>query len=259
MIATMRSWVLALLTLCACGDVNKAPPDARPLDAYQPDAAFSCGTGEMVCGGACANVMTSSQHCGGCATQCSPTQVCGAGTCRQPTTCNEVRSIYPGAPSGAYPVGAPGTFYCDFANGKTYDDFRIYDFSQVPTGFTVARATDFQNPAFASAFVWFYNRYGGIRSYMTFSSMNCCFTTVAGSRILFGGSLWFPGLGTTDACNIAGGYVTDTAYTISPTQGTGFLLSLPPDYFTTHPATEAANCSDSTNPAIFFKRRDSLD
>src|SRR5512143_1790942 len=139
MILDMRSWVLALI-LCACGDVNKAPPDAPSTDAYQPDAPASCGGGEMLCAGACANVMTSDQHCGSCDTQCAPNQARSSGMCvAVGIDCARIKLLNPAAAEGVYTNPNNGVqFYCNMTTTPptTYYELGFGQFNTTYAGFT---------------------------------------------------------------------------------------------------------------------------
>src|SRR6185503_2981426 len=124
-VGVMRSFVVAVALLaCACGDVLKIP-DAAVIDARSPDAPkeVSCGTGEMVCNGSCANLMTSELYCGNCTTQCSPTQGCLNGSCVPANTgCQRVKDLDPAATDGTFRnPNTGGIFYCDFTARKQYE------------------------------------------------------------------------------------------------------------------------------------------
>jgi hypothetical protein len=262
----MRSWVLALLTLAACGDVNKAPPDAPPLDAYQPDSAFSCGAGEMVCGGVCADVMTSSEHCGGCDTQCSPIELCTAGACAQPTTCNQVRKLNPGVPNGTYPVGAPGKFYCDFTNNMTYVTFGLGRHDMTYTDFVLMASTDFNDPAIRAAFIGLYNAQGGIVNIdIGFNGDNCCFRPAdavgaAGDLLLGGAGHFVYPAHTASAAFQCGGPYTDPVYRMYINSSLEYSpVPLPANYFDTHVASVGTDCSGTMYPGVFMKRHPGLD
>lgn len=250
----MRSWWLAI-TLCACGDVNNAGP-AIP-DAYAPDAPveLGCSEGESECSGTCANLMTDDLHCGSCNNHCSPLQGCLDGNCvDKASRCTSIRLWDPQAKDGLYfnpNLGVP--VYCDFTNGITYEDFRFNPYTVTPSGYSLARATNFQNAQFADAFIGFYNYYKGVRASSTFDIGNCCITTVAGSRLTAGGALTFPGIGTQNGCTFS--MTANAVYTISRNQSTGYSEMLPENFFTVNPPGEMASCADSTNPAIYFKRR----
>ena len=248
------------LGLAACGDVNVIPDAAVP-DAYQHDAANDpmCGADEMACSGLCANVMTSETYCGNCTTSCAPNQGCVAGACVPNfTNCARIKEVDPAAADGLYTNPNTGVFfYCDFAGSNTYDDFRLGVFSTTPAGYTLARATDFQDPVFASAFIAFFNRLGGLRANATFTAGNCCMTTIAGSRLQFGAQFVFPGVGTA-ATSCAFNFTVDAVYTLSRNQSSMYISVLPPDYFTVNAPGELAGCTDGTNPAIFYKRRAGL-
>jgi hypothetical protein len=257
----MRSFVVAVALLaCACGDVLKVP-DAQTIDVLVPDSSSTCQANEMACNSTCANLMTSELFCGNCNTQCASTEGCLAGSCVPANTnCQRVKDLDATAPDALYRNPNNGTvFFCDFTNNQTYDDFRIAQFDVAPpAGYTLARATDFANPIFASAFIGFFNTFGGVRALTTFTVGNCCFTTIAGQRLQFGaGSFVFPGVGTGNvSCTFS--IAANTVYTVSRTQTGGYVSVLPDDFFSVNAPVEAAGCSDGTNPAYFYKRRAGL-
>jgi hypothetical protein len=254
----MRSFVVALALLaCACGDVQKLT-DAGGIDAYVPDTATppTCGTGEMVCNGACENVMTSDVFCGNCTTQCTPTQGCLNGSCvDKASKCSSVRLWDPQAGDGVYYNPNTGVnMYCGFTDNQTIDDIMIWPYTNSPpSGYILMRATDFNDPVVRKAFIALYNAQGGIRSYSTWSSSNCCYSTVGGNDIYFGGQLFYPATGTMDACNIGSGYIGGSYYTFSR-QGIEFFATLPDDFFAVRPPSEMATCMDGANPGFFMKR-----
>ncbi|HEY5921754.1 MAG TPA: hypothetical protein VIV11_08790 [Kofleriaceae bacterium] len=259
----MRSlWWLAF-ALIACGDVQKVPDAAIP-DAFEPDAppnALMCGTGEMACNGSCANVMTSDLYCGNCNTQCSPTQGCLNGTCvDKASRCTSIRLWDPAAPDGVYYNPNTGVnMYCDFTAGITYDDITMYRFDVTPaTGYTIVRSTDFANASFAKAFIGLYNKQKGIRSFATYTSGNCCFSTTGGLDHHFAGAYIYPGIGTMVACGPPEGYIGGRFYTLAKFNQANADETLPDNYFTVNPPTEVALCSEAQNPAWWMKRRFTL-
>jgi hypothetical protein len=211
------------------------------------------------CNGSCVDLMTSELYCGNCNTQCTPTQACLAGTCVPAnTSCSRVRELDPGAPDGVYVNTNNGNaFYCDFTQQRTYDDFRISAFSTTPTGYTVVRASDLADASFAKAFIALFNHFHGVRAYSAFTAGNCCITTVSGQRLKLGATFAFPGQGTT-ATDCTFSYAAGAVYTLSRTQTSMYLDKLPDNFFTTNPPTEGTRCSESTNPAYFVKRRNTL-
>lgn len=104
-------------------------------------SASSTSTGDPTCFGEKANcdkdptngcetnILTSVEHCGGCAKPC-PTGVCAAGTCILAPSCNALHVAKPSLGSGAYPIDTDGagtlppiTVYCDMTTeggGWTY-------------------------------------------------------------------------------------------------------------------------------------------
>lgn len=255
----MRTWWLAI-ALCACGDVS-LNPDAAVPDAYEPDASveLTCEPGESQCSGVCADLKTDDLHCGACNNQCTPLQGCLDGACvDKASRCTSIRLWDPQAPDGLYfnpNTGAP--VYCDFTNGRTYEDFRVGQYNVVQSGYNIARASDFAGPQFADAFIKFFNYYKGIRGNQTFSVGNCCVAAGVNSFLRLGANYMFLGSSVT-AGNCVFNYAVNALYTLSRTQATGYMDTLPDDFFVVYPVTETAGCMDNNNPAIFFKRRNSL-
>jgi hypothetical protein len=243
MIIRMLRWTF-VIALAGCGQVTGEKLDAAlvvPKDAA-PDA-FSCPTGETACATAC---------CSGA------TQVCQANVCQPAnSTCNRVRLGDPAAPDGFYTNPNDNTtIYCDFTNSKTYEGFLVNVYTTTPPGYTLARATDFQDAGFQKAFIAFYNRDGGIKSFSTFNAGNCCYTTVTPNRFFLNGTVMFIGQGASSRCGMQ--ITAGQAYTMG--EGNTFLAApFAANFFTTRPVTEASGCSDDSNPAFYFKRRDGLD
>lgn len=163
------------------------------------------------------------------------------------------------AADGLYPnpdVGATGNIYCDFTNGKTYLDFTLDAINTPPPGYFTLRSTDLAQPAFAKAFIAFFNANHGVIANRDFAAGNCCLSTISNSRLQLAAAFTFAAAPATQSCAFA--YVKGTAYTLSRTQGNGFIDQLPATYFTDFPPSEAAGCSEGTNPTFFYRRLDSL-
>jgi hypothetical protein len=79
-----------------------------------------CAMGQTRCGDACVDTASDARHCGACGRACGTDERCALGACRLPRTCDDLLSIAPGTPSGAYlldpdaegPV-APFRVFCD--------------------------------------------------------------------------------------------------------------------------------------------------
>jgi hypothetical protein len=256
----MRSFVVAVAVFaCACGDVLKVP-DAGPIDAFVPDSppGPTCQASEMLCGATCANLMSNDLYCGNCNTQCSPTQGCFNGSCvDKASKCASIRLWNPAAPDGVYFNPNTGTeMYCDFTNNMTYDEFKMARFDSAPTGLTVMRAGEFANAGFQKAFIGMYNELKGVRAAYSFNPTNCCVTTIAGLRLYVNGSVTFAGVAGATSCTFA--YTQGLIYGFTANLGLGIPATLPADFFTVNPPSEAANCADGANPAFYYKRHAGL-
>ena len=240
---------------CACGDVLKTP-DAQLIDAVTPDTPADpmCQSGEMVCGGVCANVMTSDVHCGNCTTQCAPSQSCMAGSCVDRfVDCKAVKMANPSATDGVYSNGTTNTsFYCAYTTNTQYD-FRVNSYLQTPAGgYSVVRATDFNDANFVRAFIGIYNADAGFKAVDAFTPNNCCMSVAAGTRYEFGAQILFTGIGTSSYCNTA---ISPGMFITFGRNGASYGGTLPSNYFTSFPATEATGiCSDGNNAAFYVKR-----
>jgi hypothetical protein len=249
----MRSFVVVAVTMFvgACGDVQKVP-DAQVIDAYAPDspgAGPNCGPGEMVCNGACANVMTSELYCGNCTTQCSPTQGCLAGACVPAnTSCQRVKELDPDAADGAYrnPNNSQ-VFACDFTLRKQYE-FGLGQYNVGYGGYTIMTVASF-DASTKAAFIAYYNLVGGFPTIAPFTSGLCCVTQPNNNELNFGGTYLSLAQNGVNTCNIN----YNGIYQIMRGQQTVYAPPLAPDFFTTNPVTEAASCGDTNNIGFFFK------
>jgi Fibrinogen beta and gamma chains, C-terminal globular domain/Stigma-specific protein, Stig1 len=66
------------------------------------------------------NLTRDDTNCGACGVLCAPGERCDVGGCRLPRSCDDLRALAPGAPSGAYTIDvdgagtlAPFSVYCD--------------------------------------------------------------------------------------------------------------------------------------------------
>jgi len=212
-----------------------------------------CGTGEMVCDGVCANVMTSDVHCGNCTTECAPTQSCMAGSCVDRfVDCKAVRMANPAAPDGVYSNATTNTsFYCAYGVNTQYD-FRVNSYLTTPSGYSVVRATDFNDVNFVRAFIGTYNIDAGFKAVDAFTPSNCCMSLLAGTRYQFGAQILFTGIGTSSYCNQA---IAPNTFITFGRNGANFGGTLPANYFATNPVTEVTGtCSDGNNAAFYVKR-----
>lgn len=255
------SWWLAV-ALLGCGDENKIP-DAGVPDAYQHDAPEvpSCAPGETTCNASCADLMTSEQYCGDCDTRCAQNFACVAGSCVSAnTSCARVREVDPQAPDGAYQNPNDGRwFYCDFAAGVTIDEIFVSPYTAAPAaGYEVAHAATFADPIFVKAFVAMYNQNGGHRAKVSFQTTDCCMGPAVGARYRFAGEKLYTATAPVGIfCNQL--ISANTHVLFAPGGDAPEDAPLPADYFTTHPVTEGADCSDGGNAAWWFRRRNTLD
>lgn len=256
----MRSlwWAIAL---AACGDVQKVP-DAAVVDAYQPDSPkeVTCGPGETVCNGVCANLMTDELYCGNCNTQCSPTQACVNSTCIPAnTSCSRVREIDPNAPDGIYRNPNTGLeFFCDFTNGKTIDGLFMGQYNATYNGYALVTYEQLTDPMYQAVFIALYNQQSGMPLITQWMSTNCCFSTVGGMEFFFGGSYLYPSTGSGYACSPTPAYTGGPWRVYQFTKGTVMNPPLQDDFFTTNPVTQLDQCGDGANPGMFWRVRNSL-
>jgi hypothetical protein len=249
----MRSFVVAAVALlaCACGDVLKAT-DVGVIDAYVPDSPVEppmCGAGEMVCNGACANVMNSELYCGNCTTQCSPTQGCLNGACVPAnTSCSRVKELDPTVVDGAFRNPNNSTvFYCDFTARKQYE-FGIGQYNLGYFQYTILSFGSF-DAVTQKAFVGVYNLLGGFQTISTFTSGLCCITQPDNLELFFGGTYLSLAQNGVNACNVA----YNGIYQLMRGQSTVYTPPLPDDFFTTNPVSAAAQCGDTNNIGLFVK------
>lgn len=122
--------------------------DAGDRDAGERDAAdaSTCVSAETgLCGDRCVDLATDPDHCGACDTPCSASQTCGGGKCIAPTSCKELLSLWPGAPTGPHSLlidGARLPAYCDM----TTDGGGFTLVFRVNAGLTGDPYTLFTNP-----------------------------------------------------------------------------------------------------------------
>lgn len=250
----MRSFVVAAVALfaCGCGDVLKAT-DAGVADAYVPDSPVEppmCGAGEMVCNGACANVMNSELYCGSCTTQCSPTQGCLNGTCVPAnTSCSRVKELDPAVTDGAFRNPNNSTvFYCDFTARKQYE-FGVGQYNVGYFQYTIMTSASF-DAATQKAFLGYYNLIGGVPAIGSFTVGLCCVTQPNNNELYFGGA--YMSLAQ-NGSNVCGSYTAATIYQLMFQQMTVYAPPLADNFFTTNPVSEGQTCGDSNNIGLFVK------
>lgn len=236
-----KPWVL-LACLAACGQVEKASHDAaidsaRAIDAA-PDA-FTCPAMETVCATSC----------------CTMSEGCSNNTCIDATaSCVNIKLLNPNAPSGPYIHSADNAqFFCDMSQTTPvqYEGLALAPFNGSFPGYSIIDAAQLQNPVIQQAFIWAFNKQGGMTALQSYLPPNVCATVSAGQRLLFGGSLMFPSQGQTQTSNLMAGMqygqelISSSTFIVAP---------LPPNFFTTYPASQGTGCSDGNNPGFWFQK-----
>ncbi|HUJ61451.1 MAG TPA: hypothetical protein VLX92_23260 [Kofleriaceae bacterium] len=262
-----RAWlVLALVT--GCGQVNKVRPDARAgsdqMDARPIDALACTGSDMMLCDQQCIDTSSDDNHCGTCTTSCSAQQGCFQSSCIDATaSCQAILELDPGAQSGPYTHVADGSqFYCDMTKGLNggpppiqYDRLAMGQYNASYPGYSIIDASVLGDAGAQQAFVFLFDRDGGIPALATWTATNVCITTTAagGTRLTFGNSLLFPG----QAGMTVAAYTANALYTPALVNLTPELFPAPPlpaTFFQSYPPSSEANCADGANPALFFQR-----
>lgn len=254
----MRCWVLAF-ALLGCGDVSLVP-DAGPPDAYQPDspAIPMCAAGETVCNGAtCADTMSDELNCGGCNTQCAPTQSCEAGTCTPITTCKQVRGRDPQAIDGAYYTPSNTLFYCDFTNNVDYQALALGNHTATYPDYELMNAADLATPSVQQAFLAVFNAQGGLLNLEPgFTSSNCCMKvgdSGAGQVLALGGSIVFPAQ--VGANSFACGQFNESRFRFYLSGFSEYqAMPMSPSFFSTRAPSVIAGCADDNNPGLFVRK-----
>jgi hypothetical protein len=252
------------LVVCflGCGQVEKAGHDATidspavAIDAA-PDA-FTCQGTLMACGNACFDLTTDNNHCGMCTKMCLSNEGCSAGSCIDATaSCLNIKALNPNAPSGPYIHSTDNAqFFCDMSKPTPvqYDALAMGRYNATYTGYSIINAAQLTDPVIQQAFIWAFNKQNGMPALETWSPGNVCATAspAGGSRLEFAASLLFPSQGMTQTNMLTAGalYGEDLV-----NHGPTFMIApLATSFFTTYPPSEAANCADSNNPALFFKK-----
>lgn len=244
--------------LAACGRVENAGIDANTIDAA-PDALV-CTAPEMLCGSACLDVTTDNNHCGSCTKQCLSNEGCVASTCIDATaSCMNIQMLNPDAASGPYTHTADNTtFFCDMRKSPAvqYDRLAMGRYNGTYAGYSIVDSTQLQDATIQAAFIYWFNRQGGMPALETWTAGNVCTTsaTTGVKRLQFGASLLFPAQGTTDP----------STFTINSLYSEELVNKQPPifmvapianNFFQTNPPTDiATQCNDSDNPALYFKK-----
>lgn len=248
----MRTGVLAVALLVGCGQVDKGPFDAPSPDAYQPDAPATCSGGQMLCGTACEDVMSSAAHCGNCDTQCNALEGCVAGACVIATrSCATIKALDPNAVSALYTNGQTGEFfYCDMTAKVQYSKLSYFvKPGTLPTGANIMTPADFDASGKA-AFAALYNRQGGLVATNVSGIQNCCIMTGPNNALRIGAQQVLPGQGGATACLAA--MMGTYQFTVN---GVFVGAPLPAGYFDLNPVTElAGGCSENVNPVWIWTK-----
>lgn len=250
---------MAAALAAGCGNVVKSE---RAIDAGLPDA-LTCATPESACGGACIDVTSSSENCGACGQSCTAgRETCTAGHCiDQYTSCANIHTVFPSAPSGFYTLIDSTVLYCDVPSGIAYQSLVMAKWDAGPTGYTIVSAADLQNASEQTAFIQLYNNQGGLTVPTTFVSGNCCFKndTTTTSMLDIQADPVLPSAAGATQCSPQGGYVVGTTYQfmIHLSATPSFVTNMPPNFFATNPATASSTtiqqCGVANNPAVFWK------
>ncbi|CAN5555426.1 hypothetical protein BH11MYX1_BH11MYX1_04880 [soil metagenome] len=250
---------MAAALAAGCGNVVKSE---RAVDASLSDA-LACTAPENACGGACVNITSSSENCGACGQSCTAgRETCTAGHCvDQFTSCANIHTVFPSAPSGFYTLIDSTVLYCDVPSGIAYQSLVMGAYATTPIGYTMISATDLQDSGKQGAFVALYNQQGGLTVPTAFTSSVCCFkndATSASTMLFLRGSYLYPAAGGMSQCNQAGGYVVGTTYQLDilPDDFANHLFATAPldaAFFTVNPATSGTSCGVGTNPSLFWK------
>ncbi len=246
-------WIAAALA-AGCGNVAKTE---RPIDAGLADAV-SCTAPELACDGTCVDVTSSNEHCGDCATTCATGSTCMTGHCVDNIkTCAQIHQVNDQAASGFYTLVDSTLVYCDMTTMIGYSTLVMAQFDAPPTGFTQVTAADLQDASKQAAFIQVYNNQGGLKVQTSWVSGNCCLKDDASNAMMLflAGKDVYPSAAGVSMCSPSAGYLVGTTYqlTESPEAMPVYVSNMATNFFTTYPATAAAGCSVSTNPALFWK------
>jgi hypothetical protein len=163
--------------------------------------------------------------------------------------------VDPNATSGMYTHQADGTqFFCDMGSTVVqYDELKYGAYNSNPAGYTLITGATLATAIGQQAFIGLFNYQLGIPVIAAFTSGNVCVTTSTGGgqRLYLNGSVVFGGQNGTSQSNYQAGmlytlYLTGNATTPTP--------PMPANYFTVNPPTDAVNCGDTNNPALWFKK-----
>jgi hypothetical protein len=178
-----------------------------------------------------------------------------------PVSCAVILSTGKSTGDGPYLINPTGTqvvdVYCDMTDGGiTYEQLAFGQYTGSYAGYTMLSATDLQNPRVQQAFIWSYNKQGGMKNLAPgFTSGNCCFkgNTDTTTYLMFNASYLYPANGTATGSSFnCGGPYSETVMRFYLNGSTVAVPPLSTAYFTSVTTTTA--CNTSGNPAFFFKK-----
>jgi hypothetical protein len=192
-------------------------------------------------------------------------QSCLKGGCVDtPTSCAVILSTGKSSGDGVYLINPTGTqvleVYCDMTDGGvTYEQLAFGRFDATYAGYTIMGVPDLQNLRVQQAFIWSYNKQGGMKNLDTsFTSSNCCFKGPETGYIAFGTSTnnyIYPAdqTGTSYHCNSPAYSSAIMRFSVQGVSNGLAVAPLPTTYFSTG-VLASTDCTTSSNPAFFFKR-----
>lgn len=256
----MKNALVVALCCLGCGKVSLVP-DAS-IDAPPPDG-LSCSAPQTDCAGTCVSLQSSAANCGACGVTCqSDRETCMAGHCVDyNTSCAAIHAGNASAPSGLFTLLNGKTVYCDMTGaGVAYSDLSIGQFNVAHTDYTMISLADFQAAGTQDAFIALINsQHGAVRldTGTTWTVGNCCFkySANAAEYLAFGTNNFVEPADTSAAgATVCGGAMSLPAYGFALTGATQAPLPIPAAYFATHAPVNYPSCTDSTNPAYYWKK-----
>lgn len=177
-------------------------------------------------------------------------------------SCAQIRAFNPAAGNGVYTIdrGAGSLqVFCDMVNGGiTYEQLAFGNSKASYSGYSQISISELNDPVTSQAFIALYNLQSSslINIDSSFTTIDCGIKpagTGPGSCLFLGGDLVLPaGIDNTTQC--LSNY-PDMRYRFMLIASIQFPPSpLPADFFVAHPASFQPTCTDSNNPAWFFKR-----
>jgi hypothetical protein len=178
-------------------------------------------------------------------------------------TCRDMRSGGVATSDGVYEIDPNGgddiddfPVYCDMTGGGiTYEEVAFGAYTGSYPGYDLLTIADLQDPRVQEAFIWSYNRQGGMRNLnLGGTDGNCCFKAAGTTGFLnIGSGPVFPA-GSTTGYDCNGPYDDPIMQMYMYYNGIIATAPLPPNFFQLYPVGANYQCSDGDNPAIFFER-----